>query len=632
MKYGSVCSGIEAASLAWEPLGWEPAFFAEIDRFPCALLKHRWPDIPNHGDITKFKEWPDANIDVLIGGTPCQSFSVAGLRKGMADPRGNLALTYLAIADRFRPTWIVWENVPGILSSSEGRDFGSFLGGLGKLGYGWAYRVLDAQYYGVAQRRRRVFVVGYLGDWRRAGAVLFEQDSLLRHPPPSRKKGTRTADSLTVGANQYSGFNGEPVEDVSPTLDARASFDREDGSDPLIPAVSPAMNARDYKGAAGRHGDGLPLIPCTAPTLRAGGNKTGGDRPPGTDVDTAESLIPVAYTQDSQFGGAKEGEVSPTLSKEGLSGTMGGPGAEMLVSEPVPFDTGYITSKENYSNPKPGDPCHPLTSGGHPPAIGFKGNGGWEAPEAGAEGELSPTIQAKNPMAVCYSISPGARELKDDLHVAETDQSKTVDASGADPGCHQGGTAVCYSIMPQNSSKDYKAKETDVAQPIRGGGPVGGNQGGDYVTAPVAFKPKYYTRDNEKMEGAPKEDGTTHTLLAMDNSGDNAQCVTHALPARYDSTEDGSGRDVPITTYPTLSANEGGTLTQIPPVMQDMAVRRLTPRECERLQGFPDDFTLVPYRGKLASDGPRYKALGNSMAVPVVRWIGERLQIVKDIQ
>jgi DNA (cytosine-5)-methyltransferase 1 len=194
VRFASVCSGIEAASVAWSPLGWKAAFFSEIDKFPCAVLAHHYPDVPNLGDMNRFKDWPDAAFDVLVGGTPCQSFSVAGLRKGLADPRGNLALVYLAIAARYRPRWLVWENVPGVLSSDGGRDFGSFLGGLGELGYGWAYRVLDAQYVrvdglerAVPQRRRRVFVVGYLGDWRRAAAVLFERESLSGHPSPRRE-------------------------------------------------------------------------------------------------------------------------------------------------------------------------------------------------------------------------------------------------------------------------------------------------------------------------------------------------------------------------------------------------------------------------------------------------------------
>jgi DNA (cytosine-5)-methyltransferase 1 len=206
VKYLSVCSGIEAATVAWHTLGWKPAGFAEIEKFPSEVLKHHYPTVPNYGDMTKFKEWniEPGTIDLLVGGTPCQSFSVAGLRKGLSDPRGNLMLTYGAIADYFKPTWIVWENVPGVLSSNHGRDFGTFLGMLGQLGYGFAYRVLDAQYYGVAQRRRRVFVVGYLGDWRRAAQVLFESESLCGYPAPSREAGQRIASYTVASFGKYS--------------------------------------------------------------------------------------------------------------------------------------------------------------------------------------------------------------------------------------------------------------------------------------------------------------------------------------------------------------------------------------------------------------------------------------------
>ena len=207
MKYGSVCSGIEAASVAWEPLGWRPQWFSEIEAFPSAVLAHHWPEVPNLGDMTKFKEWSNDPIDVLVGGTPCQSFSVAGLRKGLADPRGNLMLTFGAIAAKYRPRWLVWENVPGVLSSNGGRDFGTFLGMLGELGYGFAYRVLDAQYFGVAQRRRRVFVVACIGDWRAAAAVLFERESLSGNPAPSREAGQEAAGTLAsrTGAGGFPG-------------------------------------------------------------------------------------------------------------------------------------------------------------------------------------------------------------------------------------------------------------------------------------------------------------------------------------------------------------------------------------------------------------------------------------------
>lgn len=195
MKYLSVCSGIEAATVAWRPLGWQAVAFAENDKFPSALLAHHYPDTPNLGDINDFKRWPDADVDVLVGGTPCQSFSVAGLRKGMADPRGNLTLVYLAILARYRPRRLVWENVPGVLSSNEGRDFGAIIGAMVELGYSCTWRVLDAQYFGVPQRRRRVFVVGHLGDWRRAAEVLFEPESLRRNPAPGRETRKKITDN-----------------------------------------------------------------------------------------------------------------------------------------------------------------------------------------------------------------------------------------------------------------------------------------------------------------------------------------------------------------------------------------------------------------------------------------------------
>jgi DNA (cytosine-5)-methyltransferase 1 len=230
MRYGSVCSGIEAATSAWHSLGWTPQWFSEIEPFPSAVLAHHYPNVPNFGDMTKFKEWKldeSTAIDVLVGGTPCQSFSVAGLRKGLDDPRGNLMLTYLAIADKYRPRWLVWENVPGVLSSGGGQDFGTFLGALGELGYGFAYRVLDAQYFGVAQRRRRVFVVGCLGDWRAAAAVLFERHSLSGHPAPSREKrqevagtiGARTGRSIGAQDAACGHMISWPPE-IAPTLDA----------------------------------------------------------------------------------------------------------------------------------------------------------------------------------------------------------------------------------------------------------------------------------------------------------------------------------------------------------------------------------------------------------------------------
>ena len=200
LRYLSVCSGIEAASVAWRPLGWTPVAFSEIDPFACAVLAHHYPEVPNRGDLRRFQEWPDARVDVLVGGTPCQSFSRAGARGGLDDPRGHLALVFLECVARTQPRWIVWENVVGACTSGDGRDLGAFLGALGDRGYGWAFRILDAQHYGVPQRRRRLFVVAHRGAWAPAAAVCFEPESLRGDSPTRGAEGRQAAGAAADGA------------------------------------------------------------------------------------------------------------------------------------------------------------------------------------------------------------------------------------------------------------------------------------------------------------------------------------------------------------------------------------------------------------------------------------------------
>jgi DNA (cytosine-5)-methyltransferase 1 len=221
---------MEAASVAWHPLGWTPVGFSEIEPFPCAILKHRFPNTFNYGSLTEYTSWPiePGAIDLLVGGTPCQSFSVAGLRKGLEDPRGNLALTFLGLADKLKPRWIVWENVPGVLSSGGGRDFGSFLGALVELGYGFAYRVLDAQYVGgpraVPQRRRRVFVVACLGDWRAAAEVLSLREGLRGYLETGNKKRKGPAADAGSGIMPFrKSRRAQSVEDCETWVPANAS-------------------------------------------------------------------------------------------------------------------------------------------------------------------------------------------------------------------------------------------------------------------------------------------------------------------------------------------------------------------------------------------------------------------------
>lgn len=356
----SICSGIGAPELSAPWIDWR--YQSEIEPFPCAVLKHRFPDAINLGDMTKFKEWPDANVDVLCGGTPCQSFSVAGLRKGLADPRGNLMLTYLAIAARFSPDWIVWENVPGVLSSNGGRDFGAFLGGLVKLGYGFAYRVLDAQYvrtcgfaYAVPQRRRRVFVVGYLGDWRRAASVLFDGESLSGNPPPRRKAGESTARGFECGPSG-GGFTG-----VAPTLDACCKdgpIRNQVGTGVMAQPVAPTRNAHfgEKQGLENQHINqgGACSLPPVSMSLNAHGARLDAE---------SETLLPAT-------GGGFDGPVSfhPTqdpISAEGVSHSLG---ANDNATSAVAFDLNQITSKTNRSQPDP-SVHHTLPAASCPPHL-----------------------------------------------------------------------------------------------------------------------------------------------------------------------------------------------------------------------------------------------------------------------
>ena len=518
MRFGSVCSGIEAASVAWHPLGWEAAWLSEIEPFPCAVLKHHYPDVPNLGDMTKFKEWKiESNVDVLVGGTPCQSFSVAGLRKGLDDPRGNLMLTYLAIAKQHRPRWLVWENVPGVLSSADGRDFGSFLGGLAICGYGFAYRVLDAQYFGVAQRRKRVFVVGYLGDWRPAAAVLFERHSLQGHSAPSREKRESSAASFRSG-----------VAEVCPTIGCE-----------LAKQVNNQM------------------------------------------VGNAEAFYipePIAFENSRRDGARLYDGITNTL--QAFAGTGGGNGP--MVAQPTYALQGNMIGRNDKAGPQ-GDGINvevcftQNTTDRHAVAHPITFSSVLSNQPINSKLEVSQTLEAKNPTAVAYNIAPGKGELKDDIHVTDAYIAKTIDASGSNPAMHQGGAAI---VQPVGVDIFNAAFSGDVAVPLT-------NRSDGTGTGPTVMQ-----------------------LVCLGGQHPNAGIGIDQTPTLTNAMGSGGGH-VPIVS---------------------MAVRRLTPVECERLQGFPDGYTDIKLKNKPTPDGPRYKALGNSMAVPVMAWIGKRIQEVENIK
>ena len=493
MIYGSVCSGIEAASVAWHSLGWRASFLSEIDAFPRAVLKHHYPDVPLHGDFTTIKAGQYEPIDVLVGGTPCQSFSVAGLRGGLADERGNLALEYLRLAERLRPRWLVWENVPGVLSATshdapdprsppddmaegsewvgedeydadENHAFSCFLAGLSEIGYGFAYRSFDAQYFGLAQRRERVFVVGYLGDWRRAAAVLFEPESLRGNPPPRR----------------------ETRERVAPTIAARTRGGGGLGTD------------FDCDGGLIAH----PLRAQSQPSRRA-------------DSDT---YVPVAFGGNNTAGAI---DVATAVNAHG------GPHGRLDFESET-----FVT--------------HSLRAEGHDASEGGTGRG-------------VPLVP------VAYRTSPnfGAWETGD-----RTDALTT----GTDPNSH----VLTLAIRGRGDSHDLEWRDDGTANAVL---TPNGGRAGIGVGAIATFQ-----QNSMQGRGTLGYDADTQVLRPVKPQADHQM------------------------------------------LQMGSAVRRLTPRECARLQGFPDDYLDISYRGKPAADGNKYKALGNSMAVPVMRWIGRRIQ------
>lgn len=208
MRYISLFSGIEAASVAWESLGWEPVAFSEIEPFPNAVLAYRFPDVPNLGDITKVN-WNEVKerygaVDLIVGGSPCQSFSVAaGANRTGLDGESGLMFEYIRAIREVRPTWFIWENVPGVFSIDQGRAFSTLLGAMDELGYGMAWRVLDAQFFGVAQRRRRVFLIGHIGNAAYPAAVLFNADSVRGNTLTSREKRERLTADDESGSRAY---------------------------------------------------------------------------------------------------------------------------------------------------------------------------------------------------------------------------------------------------------------------------------------------------------------------------------------------------------------------------------------------------------------------------------------------
>jgi len=570
MRYLSVCSGIEAISVAWQPLGWQPAMFAEIDPFCCWLLHSRYrasrpvymPSphdaasrkeakqraraicnivalpangaVINIGDFTRIGKEDVGTIDLLAGGTPCQSFSIAGKRAGLGDPRGNLTIEFARLADRLRPTWLVWENVPGILSIDGGRTFGAFLGILVQLGYGVFYRVMDAQHFGVPQRRRRVFVVGYLGDWRPAAAVLAEWHSLSGYPPPRRK--TR--------------------KDLAPTISARTRGGGGLGTD------------FDLDGG---------LIPSTGDTSHR--LNPGGMSRQDFETETLASYSAPTKVNDS-LNSTQQTYIAHSLSADGFDASEDGTGRG------VPLIAGTLSTRYGAASGRDLSDSSAIL----PVAFNLRGREGGAMPEVSESASLRASAGGSTNSYIAFSAKDHGADA--DV-IAPTLRGMGHDASHSNGG---GQIAIAFSADHQGIQRVEEADS-----------PVAFTLHGSDGTTSIASSTEVAGSLRTRAPGSIENSSTTAVL--------QAQSVASPLTASYGKQADSSDTS---KGPPNLLCSQ-------------MAVRRLTPRECERLQGFPDDYTLIEYRGKLAADGPRYRSLGNSMAVPVMRWIGERIAAIHEI-
>lgn len=593
MKAATLFSGIGAPECARPD--WEWLWHAEVEDFPSAVLAARHPKSVNLGDVNA-EDFAERALrigrpDVLVWGSPCQDWSVAGKRLGLDGGRANLAMVALRLAREIRPAWMVFENVPGLFSSYSGSaeaeralgdraergtgregesvdceedsDFAAFLSAVRECGYLGCYRVLDAQFAGVPQRRRRVFAVFRLGDWRGPAAVLLEPESLRGDPAPSRETGERVAPTVEARANaggagwgtDFLTGGGLATTEVAASL--RTGYTpaghghshglRGDGSDNLVAVeafnntgqgwwdgadaaqavrkgddgggggarestlvlttdVAGCLQERDSKGVDSDTKPGH-LIIEVCPTLRAGGNQTGGHRPPGTDVDTADSLI-------------------------------------------IAFDTTQITHPENRS--RPDDRSPQLSESGHPPAIAFDCKAGGDTSFAVGD-ELAGSLRGDgNGGGHAAVLAPGF------ISSRVSRNSHTSNQVGIKPD----------------------AEVSDALNSAEGPGAV-------LVPAPeiTVFKPSHFTRD--------KDSGPSETMPPL-----------------------------------TADADKGD---QDPVLLAGAAVRRLTPEECEALQAFERGYTKITYRGKIAADGPRYRAVGNAMCVNEVKWILDRIEAVQEI-
>lgn len=725
MRFGSVCSGIEAASVAWNPLGWRAAWLSEIEPFPAAVLAHHYPDVPNLGDMTtlpaRIASGEVDAPDVFCGGTPCQAFSVAGLRKSLDDARGNLSLTFCEIADEIDtrrlndgdvPCIIFWENVPGVLNTKD-NAFGCLLAGLAgeddpliAPGGKWtnagcvfgpkrtvAWRVLDAQYFGVAQRRRRVFVVASARDGFDPAKVLFEFNGVRRDIAPSRETREVAAaspeNSFGVGGQQQyyacGGIGSYHSSSASATL-------LKTGQD-LSPGCEAIITMAHGQGGAEIATDRSPTLTCNheAPIAAYGipGNWIG--RKPengGNAVEPMHNVAPCLTSTDRHgvavgadcYNGSLTGDVACTMGTPGSSINASGP----TVLVPTVFQPGNLT-RGGGSSPS-NDIVGTLTSShGRGTTdqfphvaipLAFPAN--LSGTQCASSENLSPALGAANPTAVAFALQHAQIGRKDSAGpqgkgwqegLAFTQDSRScadVVATVAAPVAHE----ALYNKGFNHGGNYASTQETHAGKILRALREAVGEEAFakwglgilDSLQSPeilrqalhgVSIRPAPFSR-SWVVHGAlsRQEDGPGWLLQSLRETGCegcppqgweppeqlNGELRAYlqelsqpgAQASRFMRDLWWAAQGVGLLRQALSAVQEMGRPThgQSQPAHGGMQVRRLTVDECEFLQGFPRGYTAIPWRKKPASDcpdGPRYKALGNSWAVPVVQWIGQRI-------
>ena len=691
LTYATVCSGIECMSAAVAPLGgWRPVFFSEIEPFPCSLLAHRYPEVPNLGDMTKItaeiigdEKWRITNgtdvielagrLDVLAGGTPCQDVSVAGKRKGMAEgsgTRSSLAFHFARLCRELQPRWVLWENVPGVLTSNGGRDFAHFVRSIGECGYSLAYRTLDAQYVrvdglprAVPQRRRRVWLVGHLGDsWRTPAEILFEPQGVRGDTPPRRIAGqgfTREVGGGSEGADRPVPTNSNGG-DVMPALTARdlearitGQADRSggyvmqpSGFDPYEPdgvkSDSPEVSGSLVNGSSpGFHNavcfenhqtDARTTEVDVAPTMGAMHNAQAANNNPlvvapvsiSTKQQSLSVSTEVAATLASNDFKEPQAVVAPAdvFGKVSHAVNKNGDGeryAKIDVAETRnTFSNTEARTQEVVVQPKDGvvaidmDKNKP-TNADRPVR---KGGAGFGVSEKGA----SYTLTARDQHAVAYAIdSMGSNAMKSKNPKSgcrEVECAPTLTTVDSAPVKHQGGTAVVEEVV---GVFDMGARKTGAGTDTSGASPtILAAHGTDPHAVAIGLDRASFNQGRNAQFGFTVEEECAPTVVAK---GPGAVSFEPGIARR-----EGALHRFVSELASTLRSDMGDNLLA---VAIDYIVRRLTPLECERLQGLPDGYTMVPHRGKPAEDcpdTPRYKALGNGWAVNCARWICQRIQ------